>query len=121
MRSIAFVVGIALRIPLHKDPSKKTLYIVEDTLIILSPVGFIASNLLLFSHLITRLDCRSFMFLRAKYITSMFLVSNALGGIMQVCYFSTTASNYRSVLIISNPERPQEDIFLLLLIQIVES
>ena len=54
-------------------------------------------------------------------ITSMLLVSNALGGIMQVCYFATTASNYRSVLIISNPERPQEDIFLLLPIQIVET
>ena len=82
--SIAFVAGIALRIPLQEDPTIKSFYVAGNTLVLLSAVGFIAANYILLDRLIKWLGCHSFMPIRIEYATLTFLVSNILGGILQV-------------------------------------
>lgn len=88
---IAFVVGIALRIPLHEDPTIKGFYVTGNTLVILSAVGFIAANYILLERLIKWLNCGSFVPMKAEHATLIFLGSNILGGILQVglcCQYS---------------------------------
>ena len=84
MLFLAFIVGLGMRLPLHDDPTQKGLYIVENTLVVLSPVGFIAANYVLLGRLARWLKCDSHMLVRPARITLIFVLSDVFTFLIQV-------------------------------------
>ncbi|KAK7681659.1 hypothetical protein QCA50_015393 [Cerrena zonata] len=87
-----FTAGIALRIPLHDDPTKLGLYVAENSLIVLSPVGFIAANYVLLGRLSRWLKCNNYMLIRPERITIFFVASDVITFFVQAAGGGISAS-----------------------------
>lgn len=83
---VAFAAGIALRWLLHDDPTKMGLYIAENSLVVLSPVGFIAANYVLLGRMARWLKCNSYMLIRPERVTLFFVASDVITFFVQVCF-----------------------------------
>lgn len=87
---LAFAAGIGLRWPLAEDPTQKMLYIAQNTLIVLSPCGFIAANYVLLGRMARWLKCNSYMLIRPERVTLFFVGSDVVTFLVQVCVYYPT-------------------------------
>lgn len=83
---VAFAAGIALRLLLHNDPTRMGIYIAENSLVVLSPVGFIAANYVLLGRMARWLKCNSYMLVRPERVTLFFVTSDVVTFFVQVCF-----------------------------------
>ncbi|KAK7681661.1 hypothetical protein QCA50_015395 [Cerrena zonata] len=78
-----FAAGIALRLLLHNDPTRMGIYIAENSLVVLSPVGFIAANYVLLGRMARWLKCNSYMLVRPERVTLFFVTSDVVTFFVQ--------------------------------------
>lgn len=84
----AFCVGLGLRFGLHAQPESKGIYIAEYLFVVLSPCGFIAANYVLLGRLSRWLRCDRHLLIRPQKITLVFVMSDVITFLVQVCYFT---------------------------------
>lgn len=88
-----FSVGIGLRFGLHAQPESKGIYIAEYLFVVLSPCGFIAADYVLLGRMSRWLKCDAHLWIRAKRITLVFVLSDVVTFLIQAAGGSTSTSN----------------------------
>lgn len=84
--SPAYALGIAFRFGLHNNPDSLMLYVLYNLFATLSPCGFIAGEYVLLGRLARWLGGERHVLIPAKKITLVFVMSDVLTFLTQVCF-----------------------------------
>ncbi|KAI0080969.1 RTA1-domain-containing protein [Panus rudis PR-1116 ss-1] len=109
-----YSLGLVMRYGLHSNPQNKNLYIAENTLVVLSPCGFIAANYVLLGRLSRWLKGSDHLWIRPTRIAVIFVASDITTFLIQGTGGGLTVTD--------DPDRAKlgQDIFLAgLILQLV--
>ncbi|KAL7414267.1 RTA1 like protein-domain-containing protein [Mrakia frigida] len=81
---IAYAGGMALRVKIHDDPYTLGLYIASTLLVLLSPVFFILVDYMLFSRLVAAMEMERHLFIRARWVSKIFVISDCVTFFLQI-------------------------------------